>query len=164
MHVFKLFQFGCSQAEPGLWADHDKRDTGVMKFGIGLKFFAGDSIRHGLKMKYWPEMWKRELAIKLLNSKLPLWVKTRVSRWTFRSAFPSAWKAHDPEYHYFYKWWSPIAPFFYVHIGSWGFYIGFKIARIDNPKRFLPMGIKKEDIYEESEALVATVSMRRTRE
>lgn len=129
--VYFLPSITISTSEPGLWYDHDRRDYRG-GFGVSLKFFAGECFRHGLRPKYWLRMWKGE-------------------------KFPSAWKEHDPDLHYAVRFWLPIAPFFSISIGDYGFYIGFKVAKRLNPDIFTEKELG-------SEVLIPSVTTRRTRQ
>jgi hypothetical protein len=144
LRIINLIQFIVSTAEHGLWWDHDKRgneDTAAddRKKGWGFMFTlrAGTVIRHYLKPKYWIRSWKGE-------------------------QFPHRWKAFDPEYHGMIRFWCPLCPFFSVALGPYGFYIGFKRARINKPEQFELM-FKPEEIEKDAKVLVATASTRSTR-
>lgn len=137
MKVYELLQIILSTSEHGLWWDHDRREYNGSGWGIMLKFKAGRCIRHGLKPKYWLKALKGE-------------------------KFPSAWKAFDPKYHMIIQIPFMIVPFFSISFGKYGFYIGFKNAKIEKPEQFGKM-FKASQIKKGSQVLVLSGSIRRSR-
>ena len=144
MKIFQLFQFIFSTSEDGLWWDHDERESErKIGWGITLIFRGGSCQRHGLRPKFWLEAFKR-------RNERPA------------AKFPSAWKQFDPVYHYSYKWWFPLCPFFSVALGGYGFYIGFKPADISGREMLRPIFGDEVD-NENRRALIPSITTRSTR-
>ena len=105
MKVFKLFQLVVSQAEKGLWYDHDIREFNPKGWGFMFKLFAGPIVRPITKPQYW-----------------------------FVTNIPSKWNEFDPQFHYLLRLWLPLCPFISLCVGEYGFYAGFKVFDLESEK------------------------------
>lgn len=132
MKVFSLLEISIAKAEKGLWYDHDQRAYDPTGWGIVLKFFAGTVVRPMTKPRYW-----------------------------FVKGVPSKWNEFNPDYHWRFKIWLPLAPFLSIAVGEAGAYIGFKVFDLESAK-YKPL-VGDAEVHPGSKALTLSATTRRTR-
>lgn len=105
MKVYRLLQLVLSQAEKGLWWDHDERMYQPHGWGIMIKLFCGPVVRPYTRPRFW-----------------------------FKTGIPSKWNEFDPQWHGLIRFYMPLAPFLSIALGPVGIYLGFKVFDLESEK------------------------------